>query len=1600
MIQTQWSAQREQWLKKLHQSLSRQGTPHQAELAAVWLRRLLGHAADFDVQAYSEEDLLGLMRTIWQHWSAFDPNSAFSQAQVFNPNLEEHLWQSEHTAIVVLAHESPFIVDSIRLVLQRAGVNLIRLFYGDFTVTRSAQGDIVEIQSDGEQHNEFVLYFEVEFIATAHERRALAESIEQTLAEVQRVVSDFAAIQAQVHTVIDNLEGHQGDDIAESQDFLRWLLEHHFTFLASDTYSVEAGTVVAQAGSALGLLSLPEHPLQTSMAHLASLGTDSGSQSTIVFGKSAWRSNIHRPAYADYIMVCLRNSAGDWVGGYRFIGLYTSNVYHDSPRSLPLVRFKIQRVIETAGFAEQSHDYKELLQILLTFPRDELIQSSEQQLIATSLAVLALQERKQIRLFMRLDATCHFVTALVYLPREIFNTEIRQLIGEHIGRHLPIVDSDFSLHLTESQLTRIRFIYRLQEPLEVLPDLTALEQDIVALARRWEDAWENACEDQLGGVDGAQLARSYRNAFSVAYRSVYSPRIAVKDALRIEGLFANPEVALTLTLYRPQHFDQHTLKLKIFHQDSALNLSDMVPVLENFGLKVITAIPYPIERNDQQRVYLYDFDLEYHQDPALNPIDIRDAFHQSFIRIWYGVTDNDPFNQLILKAQLNWLEVMMLRAYAKYMKQIHVGISQEYIAQTLLRYPHLAQLLCGFFAERFAPDVDGVAGSSAVQLEQGLAEVENLNEDRLLRTYGQLIEATVRTNFYQLAERPFADVALSLKLRPKELTFVPDPKPAIEVFVYSPRVEGVHLRGGKVARGGLRWSDRYEDYRTEVLGLVKAQQVKNAIIVPVGAKGGFVAKRSDQCPDRDALQQEGIACYRIFIQSLLDVTDNLIDGELSVPPAVIRHDDDDPYLVVAADKGTATFSDLANSLAEKANFWLGDAFASGGSNGYDHKKMGITARGAWVSVQRHFQAMGVDVQTQSIRIIGIGDMAGDVFGNGLLRSDQVKLVAAFNHQHIFIDPDPDPKQSFSERERLFHLPRSSWDDYDRSLISEGGGVFSRKSKSIRLTSQIQALLATLDTQLTPAELIHQLLQAEVDLLWNGGIGTYIKAQSESHSDVGDKANDSVRVNGSELGARVLGEGGNLGATQLARVEFALKGGRCFTDFIDNAGGVDCSDHEVNIKICLDELVKTGELTLKHRNAQLAAMTDEVAALVLRNNAEQTMAIELAHHEARWRVEEYRRLITDLEQSGQLDRRLEFLPDDDAISQRKAQGLGLTQPELSVLMAYVKNGLKEALIQQHASVDPYLATSLYQAFPESLVAAYPEALLAHRLRREIVATQLANDLFNHMSIVFVHRLKESTGAHELDIIKAYVSARDVLDFPKLWQAVIQSPKPLDPAVQMDLLLRLARSVRRATRSIIKVHRQELSVDECVAFYQQPMRDLVALLPEVVSVQMSAGHNERVALLEQAGIAADLLPRLALSDRLHEGLGIVRTAQRLQVPLKFAARVHILLGERLALGRFMQLVSAMPVGSHWQALAREALRDDLDSHQQRLTESVLLHFGDLEADAAVAAWFERYEPLIQRWLGILQEIMATSDPEMSMYSIAGRELIDLVESSHGA
>ncbi|TGG95742.1 NAD-glutamate dehydrogenase [Natronospirillum operosum] len=1592
-------------LKERLQKHVREG---QKKTLAELIHRVFDHAAYNDLAAYDMADLAGLTVSLWRHVDKWPQSDQAARVQVFNPNVEEHEWKSGHTCVLILARDIPFVVDSARLALNRLGANIHRLFYGDFQTERTASGQIQSLSTPGPSDNELLVCFEIDHISQARERRQTERELLRVISEVNLVVDDYPAITEVVSHARDGVKklaksSLPAEEVEESRVFLDWLLDDHFTFLACDRYEIRDNKVITVADSERGLF---RQPRRSAAEHIDLSGDQMAASAydprIITFAKSGRRSSVHRPAYSDYVIIKEFNSKGEVTGGYRILGLYTSAVYNDSPRSIPIVRRKIDEVVRRSGFTRGSHNSKELAQILHTFPRDELILSTVEELLSTTMSVLSIQERKQIRVFSRRDPYGKFVTALVYLPREIFNTEIRTQIQQLMASRMDVEGSDFSIYLSESVLARIRFVFKLSSPLKETLDTADLERTIVQMARRWEDELAEALTETLGEEKGVDLHAAYRRAFPSGYRESYSARVAVTDIQRMESLFANPEDQLTLSFYLSQEPSETNLKLKIFHQDSELMLSDLVPVLENFGLRVVDEIPYPVEREDGQRVYIYDFTLLYQADPDLEPAELREIFHDAFINIWYGRAENDAYNQLILGSRLTWREVAMLRGYAHYMKQIRFGISQEYIATTLIRHPQLTEMLSYLFSSRFNPvrkKRTELQAKYTAKLEEGLEQVENLNEDRILRKYMELMQATLRTNFYQAEEKGRRKSYISFKLDPHVIADMPKPRPQYEIFVYSPRVEGVHLRGGKVARGGLRWSDRLEDFRTEVLGLVKAQQVKNAVIVPVGAKGGFVAKQLPDPSDREAFMAEGIACYKTFIQGLLDISDNLVGGDVVPPTDVIRHDEDDPYLVVAADKGTATFSDIANEVAQGYNFWLGDAFASGGSNGYDHKKMGITARGAWVSVQRHFREMNINVQESPITVVGIGDMAGDVFGNGLLSSRCLKLVAAFNHMHIFFDPDPDPEQSFRERERLFKLPRSSWDDYDRKLISKGGGIFSRNAKSIDLSPEVKKLLGIRRDKMTPTELISQILKAEVDLIWNGGIGTYVKASTETHAEVGDKANDNLRVDARDLRARVLGEGGNLGFTQLARVEFALQGGRCYTDFIDNAGGVDCSDHEVNIKILLDELVKSGDLTVKHRNQWLVKMTEEVSSLVLSNNYRQTQAISIAAREAAQRLEEYRRHISTFEADGKLDRALEFLPDDEQISERKAMGQGLVRPELSVLISYSKGDLKEALIHQNAGDDDYLAQEVFTAFPGTLVKQFGEQIQHHRLKREIVATQLANDLFNHMGIVFMHRLRESTGASELEVVKAYVAARDIFGMSELWAAVESMDYRVDSALQMDMMARLSRMVRRASRTLIKNNRLNLEVATLVKRYQGSINELAVAIPQFLQGDMASRHNEAVDSFMQAGISQAVAPRLATCDHLYHGIAIIGVASQLKVSLERAAQTFFLLGDKLALNQFGGALSAMPVGTHWQAMAREALRDDLEQQQQRLTWGVLNEDDGGDLEATLERWTQLHQPLVDRWLRIVREILATSEPEFSMYSVATRELLDLSQSTSG-
>ncbi|WP_339800232.1 NAD-glutamate dehydrogenase, partial [uncultured Marinobacter sp.] len=1358
-----------QFLEQLDDAFTRKIERNDAEKISEFAHQYLMHLPLEELLSRNFSDTYGSVLAAWQFLQKRTTDQ--TPVAVFNPDLESDGWQSTHTVIYILHPNTPFLVDSVRMAVNSRGIGTHTIHHSILRLCRDEQGHLQTLFAPGTaaapgSTEEALIVLEIDRHSANEDLLSLELLLQEVLHEVRIVISDFGSMKDKALAIAKELDdrpsGISAGDVSEARAFVDWLIGDHFTFLGYDEYDfVRDGKqtkVQRVERSELGILRVNnERPAQVSMKDLPRRTRQQMTRTDelFIFAKSAQRSRVHRPAYPDYIAVKKFNKQGEVVGERRFLGLYTARAFSGRPEEIPLLRRKVAGVLERSGFQRDDYAGKELDQILTVYPRDELFQMELEELYQTALDILYIQERRQIRLFMREDVYGQFVTCLAFFPRDIYTTELRLKVERVLCERLEAEDISFITHFSESVLARVQFTIRVPRAgIRRLP-VKELQDQIIELAQSWRDGLEEALHESYGEEHGNELLRLYEGAFPASYQDMFSPRRAAIDLEHISAVSEGQSLAMSF--YRALEEDENTLHFKLFNPDEQLPLSDVMPIFENLGFRVIGEHPFEVTNHSGGRVWIHDFSLQTRSGQIVDIHRIRPIFEELFRRVWFGEAENDGFNRLLLSAYLGWREIAILRTYARYMQQIRFSNSQSFIASTLVNHVALTGQLLELFDVRFNPVRNQSAGKSraaqqklALEFNAGLDEVENLSEDRVLRLYLELIQATLRTNYFQMAADGKPKAYISVKLDPHSISDVPLPLPMYEIFVYSPQVEGVHLRGGKVARGGLRWSDRFEDYRTEILGLVKAQQVKNAVIVPVGAKGGFVAKQLPEPSDREAFQREGIAAYKTFIRGLLDITDNLVPEGISPPASVVRHDGDDHYLVVAADKGTATFSDIANGLAADYGFWMGDAFASGGSNGYDHKKMGITARGAWVSVERHFREIGINPATDPFTVIGIGDMAGDVFGNGLLQSGQAKLVAAFNHLHIFVDPDPDPARSFAERKRLFEMPRSAWSDYNSDLISEGGGVFNRSAKSIPVSPQMKTLLGIKADRVPPNMLISHILKARADLLWIGGIGTYVKGSDETHGDVGDKANDSLRINGAELGCRVVGEGGNLGMTQLGRIEFALQGGRLNTDFIDNSGGVDCSDHEVNMKILLNQVVAAGDLTEKQRNQLLEQMTEEVADLVLLNNYRQTQALSIANHEAAHRLEEYRRLIVGLEAAGKLNRELEFLPDDEALEERKNAGKGLTRPELAVLIAYVKADLKQTLIDSELPDDPMLIAEMHKVFPGAMVQRFASELQGHQLRREIIATQVANDMVNHMGITFVDRLTNSTGADPASI----------------------------------------------------------------------------------------------------------------------------------------------------------------------------------------------------------------------------------------------------------
>ncbi|WP_374440218.1 NAD-glutamate dehydrogenase [Stella sp.] len=1577
----------------------------QADAAVRFVRLFAQNVAPDEVAAFAAEDLYGAALSLLAFAGRRAPGTA--EVRVFSPRADADGWSCRHTVVEIVNDDMPFLVDSIAAELQRQELGIHLLVHPVVAVERD--GDRLRAVGSGPAR-ESMMHIEVAALADPERRERLRTGLLEVLADVRRAVADWPAMRQRMVEARGTLAAEADvlpeDERNEADDFLEWLVEDHFTFLGCREYQfgpaadAERGLAIVP-GSGLGVLGPAEAPVLDGLRHFSALPAEVQAflrrPTALVVTKSGHKSRVHRRMPMDVIAIKRFDAAGAPVGVSVFAGLYTSGAYSAGARTIPILRRKVARVMDRAGFDPNSHDGKALLHILDTYPRDELFQIEEDALFAIARGILHLEERPRVALFLRPDPFERFVSCLVYAPRDRYDTELRQRFQRILADALAGEVMSFSTHLGESPLARVHFVVGTTPG--AIPDLSAeaVETLLAEAGRSWRDRLKEALDARMGEAEAQATLTRWADAFPAGYRERFSAAAAV---LEIDRALEARARGLALHLFRPVEASAREVRLKVYHPGEAMPLSDVIPVLENLGFRVLNEIPDTIRPADGgPPVWLHDFGLAAPDGAELDIAALRPLVEDGFRAVWTGLASNDGFNRLIRGARLAWPEARILRVYARYLRQVGFPLSQSFVEDTLVAQPRIARLLVDLFAARFDPAVaqDRLTRAAGVveAIEHALDQVQSLEEDRALRAFLALLRATLRTNHYQREGDGRPKPYLSIKLDSQAIDFLPLPRPMVEVFVHSPRTEAIHLRGGRVARGGIRWSDRREDFRTEILGLMKAQMVKNAVIVPVGSKGGFVVKQPPVAGGREALQAEVVHCYRTLMQGLLDITDNLVEGRVVPPADVVRHDTDDPYLVVAADKGTATFSDIANGIAAQYGFWLGDAFASGGSKGYDHKEMGITARGAWEAVKRHFRELGTDVQTTPFTVVGVGDMSGDVFGNGMLQSPAIRLLAAFDHRHVFVDPDPDPARSFAERERLFRLPRSSWADYDRSLIAPGGGVFERSAKSIAVTPQMRALFHIARDRVTPAELMRAILTAEVDLLWFGGIGTFVKAREEGNAEAGDKANDAVRVDGADIRARVVGEGANLGVTQRGRIEYARIGGRggaggaINTDAIDNSAGVDTSDHEVNIKILLDRVVAAGDMTGKQRDQLLAEMTDEVATLVLRHNYQQTQALSVEQADAPGLLSAHGRAMRAFERRARLDRAVELLPDDAALARRAQEGRGLTRPELSVLLAYAKMAMAQAIAPSVLPDDPAVDDDLLGYFPTPIRERLPAACRSHPLRRELVATVVTNALVNRAGIAFASSVEDATGADWVEIARAWLAARDIFRLDDYWAAVEALDGRVAAAVQTGLLLTARSLVEAAMPHLLAAVVREASLGAVVAHHLPGAEAVETALPTLLPAEQGATLAARVAAGVASGVPEVLAHRAAAFERIAAALPITDRALAAGEPIERVARLHFAIDARFRFDRLMAAADAIADGDAWARRAATAAREDLAHAQADLLAGVLAQ-GEPDPAGALAAWGAAHAHAVQRIDALLAELDQQPRIDLAMLAVATRTL----------
>ena len=1573
-------------------------------LVEKFAKALYSNMSKEDLANRNDSDLYGAALSLWNSLEKNTTDDAV--IRVFNPEVAKDGWQSSHTIVEIITKDMPFLVDSVRMAMTRENIASHLLLHCPLKIKRDESAKISGLSNlKAEQESsstKTVFFIEIDRQTDSSVIESFKKELESVLVDVSVAVDDWQPIRKKLMAVTKELpKRHHNktkEEVSETTEFLDWLAKDNFTLMGYREYELSPVQgdyqLKGKMESSLGLMknSTEEHTrLLSELPEVAR--QEARSSNLLILTKTNSVSRVHRPAYIDYVGIKRFDDEGNVIGEDRFIGLFSSSFYNNSATDVPVLKSKINRIMEMCDFAKGTHAYKAVLNILETYPRDELVQARESELLEVAMGVLQVQERDMCRLFVRKDAYGRFLSCMVYVPRERYNTALRRETQDILANAFNSDDKvEFTTYFSESTLARTHYTVRVTDN-KIEYNVKDIENNLVEAARTWEDKLQSALLESAGEARGNDLNRKYCNAFARSYKDEVLPSAAVVDIEKLELL--SDENKLEMLFYRPQEeANSNIVRLSLFHKDEPIHLSDVMPMLENFGLRVVGETPYSVKTSDGRINWIMDFSMLIDSKGMADFDKISARFRAALTNVWGNRLENDGFNRLVLMGGLTGREASILRAYAKYMRQIGVTFSQTYIESTFANYPNIAAQIVNLFAKKFSiksPASAKTLEKLSTQIYLELENVANLDDDRIIRLYVDMIVATLRTNYFQKDDAGQFKSYVSFKIQPSLIPDVPLPLPAFEIFVYSPRVEGVHLRYGKVARGGLRWSDRREDFRTEVLGLVKAQQVKNTVIVPVGSKGGFVCKQLPS--EREAFIKEGQECYKIFIRGLLDITDNIERGEIVPARDVVRHDEDDAYLVVAADKGTATFSDIANGIANEYNFWLGDAFASGGSVGYDHKKMGITAKGAWESVKRHFREMDIDCQTTDFTVVAIGDMAGDVFGNGMLLSKHIRLQVAFNHMHIFVDPNPDAATSYPERERLFNMPRSSWEDYNKELISAGGGVFSRAAKSITLSPEMKKMLGTKKASMTPNELMKASLMMEFDLLWNGGIGTYIKNSKETDADVGDRANDALRINGRDLGAKIIGEGGNLGATQLGRVEFAAKGGRVNTDFIDNVGGVACSDNEVNIKILLNGLVAEGDLTRKQRDELLYSMTDEVSELVLKDCYRQTHTISITQSKGTSTLKEKIRFIHALEKDGKLNRAIEFIPSDEELAERAAAGKDLTRPELSVLVSYAKMVLKESLVSDEITENPYYRQLLVKSFPRPLREKFNDAMNNHPLRKEIIATKLANSIVNDMGLNFMVRMHEETGANEAEIAMCYSIASEIFEMRDTWSSISALDNKIPAAVQTEMLYQLRRTVRRTTRWFLRHRNKSQTIEQGIEFFAPTFKDL----SDNLNTYMIEKENDRIVIeankLIDAGVPADIAKRIVSLSSLFSVMDLAEVANNSGKSISMVSNTYFKLGARMGLHWFLEQITKQPVANHWQALARSSYREELDWQQRTLSEVVLNSFeGDeSDVDSQIDQWMDSQDLLLQRWKQMLAEFKTSQSHDFAKFSVALRELM---------